>query len=103
MSEDEDILVAGHEELGLAGFSQPEQITVFWIWRYGASGEIRTKEREVPKACSEQFDRARAKPRSKKWPAGNFAELRDECITSDQREFLSLPSIQQSSGCSKRR
>jgi hypothetical protein len=38
MFEGEEFLVAGYEELGLAGFSQREQITVFGVRRDGAEG-----------------------------------------------------------------
>jgi hypothetical protein len=41
----EEFLVAGHEELGLAGFSQREQITVLGVRRDGAGGQIPAKKR----------------------------------------------------------
>jgi hypothetical protein len=42
----EEFLVAGHEELGLAGFSQREQITVLGVRRDGAGGQVPAKKRE---------------------------------------------------------
>jgi hypothetical protein len=57
----EEFLVTGHEELGLAGFSQRKQITVLGVRRDGAGGQVPAKKREVPKARGEQLGRAGAK------------------------------------------
>ena len=59
----EEFLVAGHEELGLAGFSQREQVAVLGVRRDRAGGQVPAKKREVPKARGEQLGRAGAKSR----------------------------------------
>src|ERR1035437_339790 len=58
MLQGEEFLVAGHEEVGLAGFSQREQKTVLGVRRDGAGWQVPAKKREVPKARGEQFGRA---------------------------------------------
>lgn len=94
MFEREEFLFAGHEELGLAGFSQREQITVFRVRRDGSGGQVPAEKREVPKARGEQLGRAGAKSRPEKRPAGDIAEFRYERVTGDQREPLALPSVE---------
>jgi hypothetical protein len=74
-------LVAGHEELGLAGFSQREQVAVLGVRCDRAGGQVPAKECEVPKACSQQFGRTGAKSRTEKRPTGDVAELRNERVT----------------------
>jgi hypothetical protein len=90
----EEFLVAGHEELGLAGFSQREQITVLGVRRDGAGGQVPAKKREVPKARGEQLGRAGAKSRPEKRSTGDIAEFRYERVTGDERERLALPSVE---------
>src|SRR5579859_5643414 len=50
-----EFLVAGHEKLGFACFSQREQVTVFGVRRDRAGGQVPAKKREVTKASGEQF------------------------------------------------
>ena len=87
----EEFLVAGHEEVGLAGFSQREQITVLGVRRDGAGGQLPAKEREVPKARGEQLSSAGAKSRPEKRPASDIAEFRYERVTGDEREPSCAP------------
>jgi hypothetical protein len=90
----EEFLVAGHEELGLAGFSQREQITVLGVRRDGARGQVPAKKREVPKARGEQLGPAGAKSRPEKRSTGDIAEFRYERVTGDERERLALPTVE---------
>ena len=97
----EEFLVAGHEELGVAGFRQGEQITVLRVRRDGAGWRVRTKKGEIPKARGEQLGRAGAKSRPEKRPTGDIAEFRYERVTSDERERLALPSVEKLGWCAK--
>ena len=90
----EEFLIAGHQELGLAGFSQREQEAVLGVRSDGAGGQVPAKKREVAKASGEQFGHAGAKSRPEERPPGNVAEFRDECVTGDEREPLALPSVE---------
>src|ERR1700678_320897 len=65
-------LVASHQELSLAGFSQAEQITVLRVWGDRAGGQVAAKEREVSKAGGEQFGCAGAKSCPEKRSTGNI-------------------------------
>ena len=90
----EEFLVAGHEELGVAGFSQREQITVLGVRRNGAGGKVATKKREVPKARGEQLSRAGANSRPEERPADDIAEFLYQRITGDERETIALPGVE---------
>src|SRR6202049_274700 len=103
MSERQELLVAGHEELSVARFSQRQQITVLWVRRDNAGREAPTKKREVPKTCREQFGRADSKSGPEKRSNGDLAQFRYKPITGDQRESLPLPGIQQLCGRTQRR
>ena len=94
MFQGEEFLVAGHQKLGFAGFSQREQVTVLGVRRDGAGGQVPAKKREVPKARREQFGRAGAKSRPEERPAGDVAEFRNERVTGDERERLALPGVE---------
>jgi hypothetical protein len=89
-----ELPVAGHEELGLAGFSHREQVTVLGVRGDWAGGQVAAVKREVPKARGEQLGRAGAKSRSEKWPAGDIAKFLYERIRGDQRESVPLPGIE---------
>ena len=51
----EESFVAGHEKLGLAGFSQHEQVTVLGVRPDGARMQVPAKKREVRNARREQL------------------------------------------------
>jgi hypothetical protein len=70
-------LVAGYEEIGVAGFRQRKQITVLWIRRDGTVRQVPAKEREVPETRCYKFDRAVAKSGPEKRPPSHIAELRN--------------------------
>src|ERR1035438_6302258 len=59
MLQGEEFLVAGHEEVGLAGFSQREQKTVLGVRRDGAGSQVPAKKR------SPEGSRRAVRPR---WP-----------------------------------
>jgi len=90
----EEFLVAGHEELGLAGFSQREQVAVLGVRRDRAGGQVPAKKREVPKARGEKLGHTGAKSRPEKRTAGNVAEFRYERVTGDESERLALPGVE---------
>lgn len=90
----EEFLIAGHQELGLAGFSQREQEAVLGVRSDGAGGQVSAKKREVAKASGEQFGHAGAKSRPEERPPGNVAEFRNERVTGDETEPLALPSVE---------
>lgn len=89
-----EFLVASHEELGFAGFSQREQVAVLGVRRDRAGGQVPAKKREVTKASGEQLGRAGAKSRTEERPAGDVAEFRNERLTGDEREYLPLPGVE---------
>ena len=101
MFQGEEFLVAGHEELGLAGFCQCQQVAVLGVRRDRAGGQVPAKNREVPKARGEQLGRAGAKSRPEERPAGDVAEFRYQRVTGDERERLALPGAREErrSGC----
>ncbi len=78
--------VAGHEKPGFAGFRQCEQIAILGIRRDRAGWQVLTEQREVPKACCEQFSRAGTKPSLEEGPSGDVAEFRNKRVTGDERE-----------------
>ena len=51
----EKLLVAGYQELGLAGFSQREQIAVLGVGSDRAGRQILAKKRKVTKASGQQL------------------------------------------------
>jgi hypothetical protein len=91
----EKLLVAGHQELGLAGFSQREQVAVFGVRSDYAGGQVLAKEREVTKSSGEQLSRTGAKPRTEERPTGDVAEFRNECVRGDECEPLALPGVEE--------
>jgi len=73
----EKLLVAGYQELGLAGFSQREQIAVLGVGSDRAGRQIVPKKRKVTKASGQQLSCTRAKPSPEERPAGDVAEFRN--------------------------
>jgi hypothetical protein len=91
----EKLLVAGHQELGLAGFTQREPLAVLGVRSDQAGGQVLAKEREVTKSSGEQLSHTGAKPRMQERPTGDVAEFRNESVTGDERERLALLGVEE--------
>jgi len=90
----EEFLVAGHEELGLAGFSQREQIIVLGIRRDGAGGQVpakKEKSRRPAASSSAALERSLARKN------GRPATSRNSAMSTSQATSVNVLRSQASS------